>query len=272
MLCIIYGIGRGVEKSSPTINDKIIRPLEKLNIKVRTIYVLNELSFIDNKRSGDYGSIKPVPENIFLNEERVSYSKDELLDQEIFARVKKIKDVHNDNFKSYENLLCQLGMLREAHKKKDFMSFDRILMIRDDLLVNNSNLDLLALVNASCYGPITSMWHWHGGVGERFVICMPKIGIKLACRINEVINFISDKGYLNGEHLQKYVLDKEKEKIMAVNLKLIRVRLNFLVKENFYIPFWRPYELVRVFFAVFRYNSRKILYLFYKKFSRGRNL
>ena len=120
-------------------------------------------------------------------------------------------------------------------------------MIRDDLLVKNSHLDFLSLIHASRYGPITSMWHWHGGIGERFVFCMPLIGIKLACRIDEVLNFISEKGYLNGEHLQKYIIDKEDEKIMAINLKLIRVRLNFMVDENFLLPFWRPKELLRVF-------------------------
>ena len=264
VLCIIYGIGRGVETSSATINKNIIKPLSDLDIKVETIYVLNELDFIENKRSGDYGAIKSVPKNIFINEERILCTKEQLLDQKVFKYVKNVKDVHNDNYKSYENLLCQLGMLKEACKRKDFFSFDRILMVRDDLIISTSNLDFLCLLNVSSHGPITSMWHWHGGIGERFILCMPELAVKLACKINEVKNFVSDNGYLNGEHLQRYVLEKEKEKIMAINLKLVRVRLNFLVKENFYLPFWRPYELLRVFFAVFRYNFRKILFYFSK--------
>ena len=270
ILCIIYGIGRGINSSAPSINNEILKPLEKLNLNIETIYILNKIDFIENKRSMEFGEIKNVPENIFLNEERFLFSHDQLLDNKILSEVKKVKDIHNDDYKSYENLLCQLAMLKEAHNKKDFLLFDRILMIRDDLLVKNSHLDFLSLIHASRYGPITSMWHWHGGIGERFVFCMPLIGIKLACRIDEVLNFISEKGYLNGEHLQKYIIDKEDEKIMAINLKLIRVRLNFMVDENFLLPFWRPKELLRVFFALFRYNYKKLIFSFSNKLNQRR--
>lgn len=262
LLCVIYGIGRGIETSSPSINKNIIDPLRKLNIDLEVIYILNKLDHIDNARSGDYGPIKTVPENIFTGEERFQMEKAELLDQNIFNSVKKVKDVHDDGYKSYENFLCQLGMLREATKKKDFLLFDRIIMIRDDLFIESSNINMKSLIQISEHGLVTSMWHWHGGVGERFAISKPKIALKLANRIDCVLDFTKERGYLNGEHLQKYLIDKEGESVIAFNLKLKRVRLDFIVKENFYLPIWRPFELFRVIFAVCRYNYRSFYYTY----------
>ena len=66
------------------------------------------------------------------------------------------------------------------------------------------------------------------------------------------------------------IIDKEDEKIMAINLKLIRVRLNFMVDENFLLPFWRPKELLRVFFALFRYNYKKLIFSFSNKLNQRR--
>lgn len=262
LLCVVYGIGRGVKTAAPSINKNIIRPLRKLDIDLEIIYVVNKLSHIDNKRSGDLGELPPLPQNIFEGEQRFYFKKDELLNQDLLNKAKKVKDGHNDNFKSYENLLCQLGMLKQASILKDFTLYDRILMIRDDLLVDGSKINMETLIQISDHGPITTMWHWHGGVGERFVICKPKIAVKLANRIDSVLSFIKKYNYLNGEHLQKYLLENENETVFAFNLKLKRVRLNFIVKENFYIPIWRPFELFRVIFAVCRYNYRSFYYTF----------
>ena len=41
VLCIIYGIGRGINSSAPSINNEILKPLEKLNLNIETIYILN---------------------------------------------------------------------------------------------------------------------------------------------------------------------------------------------------------------------------------------
>ena len=255
--------------SSPSINTKIIEPLIKLNIDLEVIYLVNKVNHIYNPRSGDYGLIKEVPLNIFNLEERFEMKKTELINQNIFDLVKRSKDVHNDDYRSYENLLCQLGMLKEATRKKNFLSFDRVIMIRDDLVIQSS-FNMKSLLQISKHGPITSMWHWHGGIGERFCISSPKIAFKLANRLDCVIDFVNRYGYLNGEHLQKYVMDKEGESVFAFNLKLSRSRLNFVLKEKFYLPLWRPYEIYRVFLAVTRYTYRCFYYtcLSYKLFRR----
>lgn len=260
ILCIVYGIGRGVKTSSQSINHNLLNPIRKLNAELEVLYILNELTFVNNPRSNDNGKVPPVPSNIFGEEELVRMSKAELLNESIFNFVKEFKDVHDDNFKTYENLLCQLGMLSEAKKRRDFAMYDRVLMIRDDLSIEIRNIEIARMLYVSQFGPVTSMWHWHGGVAERFLLSKPDIASKLSDRLQMVESFVRTKGYLNGEHLQDYALGKDRNTVLAFDLRLTRVRLNEIVDENFLLPIWRPLEFFRVLLAVFRYYFR----IFYK--------
>ena len=142
-LCIIYGIGRGIKISSKDINNKIINPLHDLCDQLHVVYALNNVDFINNKRSGDFGKIPKVPRQIFNHEKRICFTKNELLRNDIFELAKNVKDVHNDDYKSYENLLCQLGLLYQACQKNNFNNYDYILMIRDDLTIKTKKLILL---------------------------------------------------------------------------------------------------------------------------------
>ena len=69
--------------------------------------------------------------------------------------------------------------------------------------------------------------------------------------------FVASKGYLNGEHLMKFVLANQKQVVLACDLRLGRVRIYGAVRENFILPFWRPLELFTVLLATLRFRKAK---------------
>lgn len=260
ILCVIYGIGRGIDVSSASIVQSLISPLRALGHEMDVLYVLNELAYLDNPRSGESAALAPVGDNIFAGEEIIRKNKKDLLNRRIFNQVKAVRDVHQDNYRTYENLICQLGMLHEATKQRDFFAYDRILLIRDDVILDAKRVDFSLLLRLSESSMVTTLWHWHGGISDRFALCSPNIGLLLATRLAKVAEFIGSKGYLNGEHLVKFVLSGAAVRVFACDIRLHRVRLYGIVKENFFLPCWRPLEFFRVLYAALRFKIAAIRY------------
>lgn len=259
ILCVLYGIGRGISISSKSINQNLLDPIKGMGNELDIIYVLNEVEYVDNPRSGEFAKISPIDNDVFGGEVTIRKNKQDLVNQNILLEAKAAIDVHNDNFRTYENLLCQLGMLQEATKARDFFLYDRILMLRDDIFVETDKVDLSALLKLSKHNLVTTMWHWHGGISDRFALCSPSIAFRLATRVNKVADFIALKGYLNGEHLMKFVLANQKQVVLACDIRLSRVRIYGTVQENFILPFWRPLELFTVLLATLRFRKAKKL-------------
>jgi hypothetical protein len=259
ILCVLYGIGRGINISSKSINQNLLDPIKCMDNELDIIYVLNEVVFVDNPRSGEFATISPIANDVFGGEETIRKNKQNLVNPTILASAKATVDIHNDNFKTYENLLCQLGMLQEATKRRDFFLYDRILMLRDDVFIDTDKIDLSVLLKLSENNLVTTMWHWHGGISDRFAICSPRIAFRLATRLDKVADFVTLKGYLNGEHLMKFVLANQKQTVLACDLRISRVRTYGTVRENFILPFWRPLELFTVLLATFRFWKAKKL-------------
>lgn len=257
VLCVIYGIGRGVGTSLPSISKMLLHPMEALGVDLDVVYVLNEVRVINNPRSGEAGEVPQVSSGVIPGAELVRLSKRDLLDAQLLECVKKVEDVHRDGFKTYENLLCQLGMLKHATRIRNFREFDRVLMMRDDLFIESSRVEVQDLLKISEFGMITTMWHWHGGVGERFVLSTPQVALILSHRVDQVAQFACRNNYINGEHLQRFVAAAAGINVLAFDLRLTRVRLHEKVKENFLIPFWRPFELIRILFAVCKFSRLK---------------
>lgn len=257
VLCVVYGIGRGINASAKSIQENLLLPIKGIGHELDIIYILNEVEFLNNPRSKEFSSIAPIGDDVFGGEEIIRMNKLGLLSPSIMLAIKDAYDVHNDNFRTYENLLCQLGMLLEATRKKDFFSYDRILMIRDDICLNMNKVDIEVLLKLSGDRLVTTMWHWHGGISDRFALCSPSIAFRLATRLNKVADFVASKGYLNGEHLMKSVLANQKQIVLACDLRLSRVRIHGTVRENFILPFWRPLELFTVLLATLRFRKAK---------------
>ena len=114
ILCVLYGIGRGINISSKSIHQNLLNPIKGMVNELDIIYVLNEVVYVDNPRSGEFAAISPIDNDVFGGEETIRKNKQDLVNPTILAEAKAAIDVHDDNFRTYENLLCQLGMLQEA--------------------------------------------------------------------------------------------------------------------------------------------------------------
>ncbi|GAB6095718.1 hypothetical protein JCM14469_19710 [Desulfatiferula olefinivorans] len=257
VICVFFGIGRGLELSAPSIENKIIKPLIKLGCKVSIVYILNETKEISNVRSNELGKIPVVNEGVFNKCKIIRTTEELLLDNNILNFSKRFKDRFNDNYKSNSNLICQLSMLELANKSVDFSIYDKVILCRDDIYFADDKVNLKNILNVSDSGPVVSLWHWHGGISERFVVCSPDAAKKICNRKNLIQEYFKKFSFLHSESLQYFCFEKYNLIPHACNIKLIRCRINSkLHKENFRIAIWRPYETLRVFIAFSKYLYR----------------
>ncbi|MCG8315914.1 MAG: hypothetical protein MI976_22105 [Pseudomonadales bacterium] len=255
ILCVLYGIGRGLEKSEPSICHKILEPLRECVDQLKVVYILNEVKEIDNSRSGDFGAVPSVIESVFGGCDIYRSSEEEFFDGGLYELTTLYPDIHNDNYKSNRNLICQLGMLKKASEIADFSCFDRVILCRDDLVISNKTIDWGGYIRACECGPVVSFWHWHNGIGERFVIAKPRDAKRISKRADLVHLYLKEYDGLNAEYLQRFCFEYYKLKPAATNLKLIRSRLGGnLEREKFVIALWRPTEVVRSLIAWIRFK------------------
>ncbi len=254
ILCVFYGIGRGLDISEPSINDKMLKPLVQIGNTVDSIYILNEKKRLENHRSDEYGDIPPVEEGVFNKSRIIRTNAAFLLDQELFNLSKKYEDRYNDNFTSYSNLICQLSKLELASKSIDFNNYDKVILCRDDIAFLTHSINWNKIINVSDFGPVVSLWHWHAGISERFVLCSPDAA-KIICNRKDLIcEFLDNYNCLHSESLQFFCFKKYELTPYACNIKLARCRIKGrLHKENFRIPIWRPHETFRMVLAFLRF-------------------
>ena len=260
ILTAFYGIGRGLELSEPSILSKLLKPLTKLGCNVSSIYVLNEIEEVNNERSGDFGSLQKVPAGVFNNAKIIRKQQADLLDNELYEMSMKYYDAHNDNYKSNKNLICQLSMLELAERSVDFSSYDRVILCRDDIFFSDNSIDWKAMLEVSGHGPVVSMWHWHNGIGERFVLASSDSARLIARRKQLIHDYFDTFNTLNAEFLQYFCFFYHSLTPYACNIKLARSRLNGrLEKERYILPLWRPREFMRMMSSYFKFKSLSML-------------
>jgi hypothetical protein len=170
------------------------------------------------------------------------------------------KDPHQDNFKTINNLLKQLCMLKSISSfLNNSCMYDEVFIFRDDIKLDsfsgyffkkkgglNFNFDFVNL----------SIFSWHGGYNDKYFISNRSNCIKVCTRIDSVKEFTNQFGYLNAEHLLKYHIDKHKLKVNPILLRVGRVRINGKVNWDFpFISIFRPRDFFRVVICLFRNSS-----------------
>ena len=259
ILCVFYGIGRALELSEPSIEKKLLAPLSNIGHHISSIYVLNEVRKICNPRSGEQGNISPIRECIFRKCKIIRTNENLLIDKKLFSFSKNYWDRYRDGFVSNKNLICQLSMLELANDVVDFMDYDRVILCRDDIAFLNSTLNWKRLLAVSEFGPVVSLWHWHGGINDRFAICLPNAAGFICSRKKLIYDYFTKYRYLHAESLQYYCFRKNNMMPHACNIRLVRCRIDgrFHI-EKFRIPVWRPYETLRMLLAFSRYLLRSL--------------
>ena len=79
ILCVLYGIGRGINISSKSIQQNLLDPIKGMGNEVDIIYVLNEVAYVDNPRSGEFAAISPIDNDVFGGEETIRKNEQDLV-------------------------------------------------------------------------------------------------------------------------------------------------------------------------------------------------
>jgi hypothetical protein len=241
--CIVfYGIGR-----NKNLNREIAF-YRRVFDKSSFIYFLYSEELIYNPRSNESGAIDysflknlDIPIVPVIMDQFSSFN--DILSRSI--------DPHNDGRKSLNNLLKQLLMLNQIASHftviDDYVNF---FVIRDDVKFSVfSKLFLLLCppIPSNNSEIIVSAFSWHGGINDKFFISSRRVMLLICQRVNQMKEFIEDRGYLNAEHLLKYILSLEELKVVPVFLNVGRVRIDGKVLWDKFLPaITRPKDIYRI--------------------------
>ena len=149
-------------------------------------------------------------------------------------------------------------MLRLSTECINYMEFDRVVCCRDDLSFQKKPIKWNHMLKVSSKHPVVSIWGWHNGISERFVVSSSLHAHMLANRISLVEKCMKKYGRLNGEELMHFAFNYYSINIAAVDIKTWRVRLGGrLHNEKFNIAVWRPMEFLRSIIAIIRFFINK---------------
>lgn len=230
-LIIIFGIGRN-NMISEKYFQKFITSYTKNDLKFVIHYYYLKLLKINNPRSGEFQDLPEISPNQFSSHKIFSYKMKELKIKDLFEKVKKKNDIHNDNFQTNKNLLCQLALLKKAGDNTDYNEYKSICFIRDDIFLTK-DIDIKKLTMLTEEFSFLSAWSWNHGYNDRFFLTNCKGAEIYSSRINYVENFLNKFNFLNAEILLRYVLKKEKVKILTLWTKTIRIRSDSrIIEEN----------------------------------------
>ena len=252
LVIMIYGIGRSTGYTAKYINDFI--SLSKNNFE--RVFVVYNLLFQDKVVSSRTKEDSPIDHDDrwlinyddinILFEENFNYS--ETLD----IIEKKARDVYDDNFFTYGNLLKQLSMVKKF-EDVDVHEFSHFCLIRDDTTIfmsDNNTSKYFSMLRNNCL--ITSSYYWNRGVCDRFLAGPISLLPLFLNRIEGIQHMISKGMIITGERLIKYILDSNKIKVSSLPIIIQRIRSgNVFAKERHLMPFWSLYDFFRVLKSIF---------------------
>jgi hypothetical protein len=249
--CVIfYGIGRNILEFNLFFN------FLRTNLTDTDFYyfLYKEDGIIKNNRSNEYGEIdysefSSIP-IVFMDVDMTSLS-------EYSSYINSTRDPHKDNFKTINNLLKQLCMLKSISSFLNHsVIYDNVFIFRDDIKFDSFSRCIFKIqtrLNFKFNLINLSIFSWHGGYNDKFFISNRSNCIKVCSRIDSVIEFVNHFGYLNAEHLLKYHIDYHKLKVNPIILRVGRVRINRKVIWDFpFISIFRPRDIFRVVICFFR--------------------
>lgn len=250
ILIVFYGIGRGGNVSINSYNDYLYAPLLDQGFTVRSIHVTKRVTTLSNQRTSEFGELVPTTISRCKDDLVAVLEAEHLDDHGVYEYSLGFRDPHNDGYASNRNLAHQLCKLEHSTTLASYLDFDRVIMLRDDLVFHGSPIDWRRMFNLAKHGPVVTKWFWNAGVSERFIAAMPETALKISERIVFAKDSIRHFGFFNGEYLMAYTLQRLGLNPIAIDLRFSRVRLNQRIHaEQFSPALWRPQEVFRVFLA-----------------------
>lgn len=250
---IFYGIGRGLKKTLPSIEKKLIKTSLKYFTNTSVLHLVQTENNISNERSGDFGEVSKITGCTFHNKKPIFINYEPKKNTpDLFSLIKNSKCLHGDNHKSSINLLKQLNLLNSNLIKTE--NDEVVIFCRDDIYIDSFDKNIYEYSKKLKHDEfIVSAYDWQNGISDRFLISKGKAASLIKNRIrylNELINI--EKG-INGERLMRLVTKKHNLKPIAFNIKFTRVRLDeTFVNERRFLPPHRPFEIIRIFIAYIR--------------------
>ena len=231
---VFFGITRSLSTTINSIKKNIIQPAEKFG-DVSIICHFFEQQSISNDRSGEFGVLDP-DEYKLLNPDWVKFEKpNECLEIWGFEHIKKQGDAWHDGFKSLRNLIHQLHSLRCVTEQAILQDAEIVLFCRPDLLYHDSfekTIKKFTEIKSDTVG--IPFWQWHGGLNDRFSICVGKNAIKsYGQRIEKIGDYlIKTKSPLHSENLLRHTLTSTGVHYRPIFLNASRVRVGGAIKKE----------------------------------------
>lgn len=230
-LIVLYGIGRN-NKISEKYFENFINYFHNNKLEVMVHYYFLEIGRIENPRSNEFRKLPKIENNPFNSNKLFRFKKKEIDISYFKDKLKSVHDIYNDNYKSYENLLYQLSLLKKVNENTDFTKFKTVCFIRDDILLSGK-INIKSLISFSSTYSIISAWSWHNGYNDRFFLTNSEGAKVFSNRIMDLEKFINRNKILQGEQLLKFSLNLRKIKLLILNLRTVRIRSNGdLIKDN----------------------------------------
>ena len=256
-LVILYGIGR-----NNRITEKhfklLINSYNTNKLKVEVNYYYLEIGKIENPRSNEFQKLPDVGNKPFNANKFFKFKKQDLNISYYFNMLKSSHDLYNDKFKSYENLLFQLSLLKKVYDNTDFSKYKSICFVRDDILFSKTlNIkSMMLFVNNFSF---ISAWSWYNGYNDRFFFTNSQGAEIFSNRMINLEGFLHKFNYIQGEELLKFSLKSKKIKLLVLPTRTTRVRSNGqLVKEDNLI--WNLFY-TKNFFELITLILKSLLYL-----------
>lgn len=252
LILIIYGVGRANVKVNENFQKKLIPHIKKHFSELKIIYIFNDIGNSNNPRTGEIFDDSSKNIDAFNSDQIVKTDSASLLKNIPDEFYSSLKDLHDDGYKTYKNLISQLAMLKIGANY--IVDHDYCLAIRDDTLIK-MGANFIKYVNfLDSTNFITSMWHWHYGYSDRLIFSKSSVAQILLSRYDEVYDFSRKYNFINGEILVKHICKKNKINPIPLDIKLIRERTHGPVNENFILPFWRFKELWSLMFYYLKFK------------------
>jgi len=254
---ILYGIGRNNEINSKFVSKLSSQIREHENLKI--IYLFNKVDKIFNPRSNEDTFPPKVNKNDFENNHFIMFKESQLISNDTLNFIKNYDDIYGDNFISYKNLISQLSLLKMGTKSINFNDFKKIIFLRDDVFLNKK-LNFNIIFKASSYS-FLPYWSWCHGYNDRFFITNPNGAFVFSNRIDNIKDFLAEHGFLQGERLLKFSLNKADINVLPLQTKALRIRTNgFISFEKNYLNFFYTRNLVELMYKLF---LSKLIFTFY---------
>lgn len=240
---VFFGIDRRLDLTGPAIAENVLVPASAL-FNVISAGFLWAPGRIENPRSGEAAQLAPPRLDCLPPGDYRCESPLDPTDEPLYYSLAAFGDYWGDGFHSLSNVIFQLESLRRATDMALAQAPDIAVFLRPDLLYLDHFAATLKWA-AAAEGPLALVPHWqpHGGLNDRFAICIGRPAIMAyGHRIEMALDFCERNAHpLHSEKLLRYALKQSQIPVRRIAQRASRVRVDGHARdEDFSYRGWKP--------------------------------